>query len=214
MDVAVQEWEVDIISISFGWSETAAQDFRKHSKYHLYQSAIERASGQALVFAAATNDGPNVGRAWPARENGIFCVHSTDGKGAWSEHLNPQKMDPKESLNLAMLGEAVESYWPGQLMAKKTTSGTSYAAPFAASIAAFLLMFVQKYLGDNEATKLKHFLYMKNLMQTICTESIAKGHMGPKDFHYLHLSLESDNLFGKSDETRLNAIKGALKGTG
>jgi subtilisin family serine protease len=222
LDVVVQDWEVNIISLSFGWQETAAQAYTKdHGEaYTEYKNAIQRASGKALVFAAATNDGPNVGRAWPARESGVFCVHSTDGKGTWSWELNPQKWDPEQSLNLAVVGEAVESYWPCSdpkkltRMDKMTRSGTSYAAPIAASIAAFLLMFGQKYLDEEQAANLKKFHHMKAVLQAVCRESIAEGHVKPDGFNYLHLSLDSDNFFGKNLDKITEIISNALRGRG
>ncbi|OAA55163.1 Peptidase S8/S53, subtilisin/kexin/sedolisin [Cordyceps fumosorosea ARSEF 2679] len=133
---AVKEWDVDIISMSFGIREyngpmTEAVGLALHS--------------QKLMFAAASNDGANFGRAFPAKYTGVFCIHSTDGNG------NPSSFNPTaddKDVNFSLLGEHVRSHWPagkgGHNDSVRVLSGTSVATPIAAGLAAMILSFVRQ----------------------------------------------------------------------
>ncbi|KAJ2993953.1 hypothetical protein NUW58_g1687 [Xylaria curta] len=125
-----------IISMSFGIRE-----------YHEpMNKAISNAlSNQTLMFAAASNDGGNLGRAFPAKSPGVFCIHSTDGHG------NPSAFNPtadEKDVNFSLLGEHVRSHWPagknGHNDIVNVMSGTSVATPIAAGLAASVLSFVRQ----------------------------------------------------------------------
>ncbi|OKL59123.1 hypothetical protein UA08_05965 [Talaromyces atroroseus] len=133
---AVTEWKVDIISMSFGIRE-----------YHEpMKTAISNAlHNQTLMFAAASNDGGNFGRAFPAKYPSVFCIHSTDGNG------NPSSFNPTaddKDVNFSLLGEHVLSHWPagknGHNDIVNVMSGTSVATPIAAGLAASVLSFVRQ----------------------------------------------------------------------
>jgi hypothetical protein len=68
----VDKWEVNIISLSFGYSS------EKLGAYGDIKDAIASVSKKALIFAAASNNGLNQLRAWPAQEFNVFGVYSTD----------------------------------------------------------------------------------------------------------------------------------------
>lgn len=98
-----------------------------------------------LLFAAASNDGANLGRAFPAKYPSVFCIHSTDGNG------NPSAFNPTaddKDVNFSLLGEQVSSHWPtgknGHNEPVKAMSGTSVATPIAAGLAAAILSFVRQ----------------------------------------------------------------------
>ena len=205
-------WGVDIISLSFGYSSNSGDGYAEIA------AAISRASKKALIFAAARNNGFNEGRAWPARERGVFCVYSTDSGGTWSPYNAPKMMHG--SPNLAVVGEAVTSYWPSHLCvkAKNSTellakSGTSFATPIAASIVAFLIMFARTHLEPSEVENLRNFANMKAIIEGICLASVAKGHEAPK-YSYLALNMKPDNLFAKDVEEIKKTIRDALVGRG
>ncbi|UKZ79327.1 hypothetical protein TrVFT333_007077 [Trichoderma virens FT-333] len=133
---AVSEWKVDVISMSFG-----IREYNEPMK-----TAISNAlHSQTLLFAAASNDGANLGRAFPAKYPSVFCIHSTDGNG------NPSTFNPTaddKDVNFSLLGEHVSSHWPvgknGHNEPVNVLSGTSVATPIAAGLAAAILSFVRQ----------------------------------------------------------------------
>jgi len=110
------------------------------------KTAISNAlHNQTLMFAAASNDGANLGRAFPAKYPSVFCIHSTDGNG------NPSAFNPtadEKDVNFSLLGENVCSHWPagknGHNDIVNVMSGTSVATPIAAGLAASVLSFVRQ----------------------------------------------------------------------
>lgn len=110
------------------------------------KTAISNAlHSQTLLFAAASNDGANLGRAFPAKYPGVFCIHSSDGYG------NPSTFNPTaddKDVNFSLLGEGVSSHWPvnesGYNQPVKVMSGTSVATPIATGLAASILSFVRQ----------------------------------------------------------------------
>ncbi|KAL5608599.1 hypothetical protein FOVSG1_003280 [Fusarium oxysporum f. sp. vasinfectum] len=136
IDYAVRQWKVDIITMSFG--------IREYDE--TMSTAISNAlNHRTLLFAAASNDGGNRGRAFPAQYPSVFCIYSTDGNG------NPSKFNPTASetdVNFSLLGENVSSHWPAGLNGIEETvnvmSGTSVATPIAAGLAASILSFVRQ----------------------------------------------------------------------
>jgi hypothetical protein len=131
IELAVNEWKVDIISMSFGfpnWIENV-------------DKALKLAhSNDVLLFAAAANDGGNtlISKAWPARDPKVFCVHATDEFGSnW--HKNPPRNSKVD--NWATLGVNVLSGWTEDKMQAMT--GTSIATPIAAGTAALFIDFAR-----------------------------------------------------------------------
>lgn len=193
IDYAVEQWKVDIISMSFGFPS------RDVEGYDELESAIHNAySAHVLLFAAASNSGANLDRAYPARDENVICIHSTDANGNRSP-FSPTALS--NALNLATVGEAVESAWPVHLcethLAVKRKSGTSYATPIAVAIAVFLLQYVRLYLPEN-AYMLKRQSRMKAVLRKISEKSLESR---PRDdYHFVALNRYSDNLFGKDQE--------------
>lgn len=134
---AVEEWKVDIITMSFGFDEPVP----------IIEDAINLADREKIVMlAAASNNGGNDDIAWPARLDKVICIHSTDSYG------NPSDFTPTEcsySDNFGILGQAVKSSWPPHL--KQGTeirkSGSSIATPIAVGIAAIVLDFLRHILS-------------------------------------------------------------------
>jgi hypothetical protein len=168
---AVTKWNVDIISMSFGIRE-----------YHEpMKTAISNALyNQTLMFAAASNDGANLGRAFPAKYPSVFCIHSTDGNG------NPSAFNPtadEKDVNFSLLGEHVRSHWPagknGHNDIVNVMSGTSVATPIAAGLAASVLSFVRQQEQGlaAESDLLGSWLKDAHSMDAVCLIRIHQGSM-------------------------------------
>ncbi len=123
--------DADIINLSFGLDEAAKTEL---------QPVIERLVNKGkLIFAAASNSGGNGKRAYPAKEMGVFAIHATKEDGMSPDNLNPPRDETRD--NFATLGCRVPSRWNGKDV---FVSGTSFAVPVAAAIAANALEFVQR----------------------------------------------------------------------
>ncbi|KAJ4004060.1 hypothetical protein NW766_011916 [Fusarium irregulare] len=169
---AVEEWGADIISMSFGIRE----------QHEGMSRAISNAlNKQTLLFAAASNDGANLSRAFPAKWPGVFCIHSTDGNG------NPSSFNPTASetdVNFSLLGESVSSHWPAGLnghdQSVNVMSGTSVATPIAAALAASVLSFVRQQDQNVavESDRLGPWLKIDSSMDAVLKQMAAKRGAG------------------------------------
>jgi tetratricopeptide (TPR) repeat protein len=135
------EQQVDVISMSFGWNHEMAEVGE--------QIDLARAKG-ILLFAAASNDGDFTPRhgVYPASHHLVYCIYSCRGMGNSSE-FNPRFTD-----------DAAKFMFPGEDLAilesnnKPVTgsarqSGTSFATPIAAGIAAMILDLARLTLKDS-----------------------------------------------------------------
>ncbi|KAF4586008.1 Pfs domain-containing protein [Ophiocordyceps camponoti-floridani] len=192
---AVEEWGVDIISMSFGFPA-------KVEGYDKLEKAIRDAhSKYVLMFAAASNDGANQEVAYPARDDHVICVYSTDAKG------NRSKFSPtalKDQSNMATIGEAVGSAWPAHLCSDdggseytRNKSGTSFATPILAGIAAFLLQYARINLPEH-SQRLREKKTMKNVLKRIAQKTQIS--MNRDGYYYVVLNMSKDNLFGKEKD--------------
>lgn len=177
IDWALDE-KVDIISMSFGFeNENEAID-----------EAIDRAfKADKLIFAAASNEGGNKRRSRLGRSPSVICVHACDGKGN-KGGMSPSPLRRKE--NFATLGVAVKSRWKGKTVYK---SGTSFATPMAAAIAANVLEFAN--FKCNLSIKHRKLLYSRSGMAKLF-EAISEERDG---YDYV----QPGRLWDDKDETEL-----------
>lgn len=121
-----------------------------------------------LIFAAASNSGGNGKRAYPAKEKGVFAIHATNADGSSPNNMNPPK--DTSTHNFATLGSHIPSRWKGQDV---LISGTSYATPIAAAIAANTLEFIRRsqVAGDeNNMGSLYRYGGMRRLLEAMASE--------------------------------------------
>ncbi|KPI42412.1 uncharacterized protein AB675_9608 [Cyphellophora attinorum] len=141
---AVEKWNVDIISMSFGLADEDEDSIDNVTK------TIDKFRGRVLFFAAGHNSGLTIERSFPARHDAVFCVHSADHNGIDSK-ANPGVPFNDES-PISALGEYVPVPAPrpnwdhvgAPDRAPTRSSGTSVATVVAAAIAAHVLYFIRK----------------------------------------------------------------------
>jgi subtilisin family serine protease len=138
---------VHIVSMSFGFED----------KNDAIEEAIEKAfKADKLMFAAASNEGGNKGRSRPSRSSNVICIHACDGKGNKGD-MSPSPVKKKD--NFTTLGVAIRSRWKKKTVYK---SGTSFATPVAAAIAADVLEFANFRCKLSEKDRIR--LYKKEGM--------------------------------------------------
>ncbi|KAK3896449.1 peptidase S8/S53 domain-containing protein, partial [Staphylotrichum tortipilum] len=199
IDHAVVEWQVDVISISFGFPDETEQGCDE------LRAAVHRAhAAGVLLFAAASNVGAHGIPAFPARQTGVFCIYAGDGKG------NSSRTCPTASrydVNFLTLGEGVDSAWPkylapgsSQFLWTKRKSGTSFATPIAAGLAATFLLYARQNLTADEAKKFKEYDKMKDLL--------ARNAHERHGYHVLSL----DSFSKRTPEERKLLMKNIMEG--
>ncbi|KFY52592.1 hypothetical protein V496_08343 [Pseudogymnoascus sp. VKM F-4515 (FW-2607)] len=133
---SVDNWHAHIISMSFGFDNlTQKLDCIKREILYAH-------SEETVLFAAARNNGGVKGIAYPASQTEVICINSTDGEG----NPSPFNPSPKEDKNFSTLGEAVLSSWPRSVQQRMT--GTSFATPIAAGIAAVTMDYMEQRTMD------------------------------------------------------------------
>lgn len=129
----VNEWNVDILSMSFGLPHGSAA-------LRALAPAIEHAAKhKTLMFAAAGNGGMGNPRIYPAGYDNVFSIFSACDNGKPSDsNPNPRV----RGWNFYCLGEHVTM--PRSGAPNKTMSGSSVATPIAAGFAALVLEFYRQ----------------------------------------------------------------------
>jgi subtilisin family serine protease len=122
----------------------------------MIKPVIERLHDKGkLIFAAASNSGGNGRRAYPAKETGVFAIHATEEDGTSPKDLNAPRDSSAD--NFATLGCDISSYWKGEDV---FITGTSFAAPVAASIAANGLAFVRRAPEEFQSRDPNYFFWI------------------------------------------------------
>ncbi|KIY04232.1 uncharacterized protein Z520_00926 [Fonsecaea multimorphosa CBS 102226] len=182
-----------------------------NGKWTLYQC---HSGFRTLLFAAASNDGANLGRAFPAQYPSVFCIHSTDGNG------NPSNFNPTASetdVNFSLLGEHVSSHWPagmnGHDQTVRAMSGTSVATPIAAGLAASVLSFVRQQDQHIavESERLGPWLKRDNSMDAVFKSMVRRRRGVGYDYITPHVLFDSgstrEDVYGRIKDIKRNMYK-------
>ncbi|PNP42311.1 hypothetical protein TGAMA5MH_05993 [Trichoderma gamsii] len=132
--------------------------------------AIETAiENKISIFAAAANGGGNNLRPYPSkRGDGFLAIHASDGLGN-DGGIGPTPMKNRE--NFSTLGIAIPSKWKKQAT---DISGTSYATPIAASLAANMLELARcKFdLSEHQQNMLRKYNVVRQILQLMVGKDI------------------------------------------
>ncbi|KAL2883180.1 hypothetical protein SGCOL_001368 [Colletotrichum sp. CLE4] len=177
---AANTWDVDIISMSFGLRPPTAredgdkvEEERAMKEYEQIVDDIENAIVDAsirsrrLMFAAASNSGKNEPCAFPARFSQVFCVHASEGNGE-DGGINPELETGFNFMTLGMGLKLLEKKPGGSSGYRKAIkSGTSFATPIAAGIAATVLDLATRVreIKPRAKNKLKRHDMMEKMLQ-------------------------------------------------
>ena len=146
--------------------------------YPLFQRAIRKSYGRdkpVLLFAAASNSGGNQDCTYPARFDHVFCINSCDGNGNKSS-FTPNPTTGKKAYSI--LGEGIFA-----AQASSRISGTSYATPIAAGLAASLIEFAkQSWPEDGDEVERKRLF--EHLHTDAGMASLFDRIAEPRDSYY------------------------------
>lgn len=192
--MAVCEWDVDFVSMSFGFP----------SHVQSIQNAISRANihkKSVTFFAAANNDGINSREMFPANIGGsVLSIRGTNVHGSFEQKFNPPKSSSEAVFGT--LGLNVSSDWTGQAEAR-SMSGSSVATAVAVGIASLLVEYAIRS-GDFDFEELQLMRTRRGIFELFMEIGVC-GHGG--DDHYYVAPFE---FFRESDKYRLARIRKAI----
>jgi subtilisin family serine protease len=139
IDYAINEWRVHIISMSFGFDET----------HEGVRRALQRAhSANIIMFAAGHNDGANRPIAFPANSPLVIAVGAANAYGKDSS-FSPAP--PNKDYYFTAFGENIYNFG-------REKSGTSFATPVAAGIAALVMDYVNCLTNEDAVTSIPSWM--------------------------------------------------------
>jgi hypothetical protein len=149
-----------------------------------------------LIFAAAGNWGLNRDPAFPAQQRGVFCIYASDGNGS-RENINRKD---EGNCSFTTLGVAIPSRWKEE---DTFVTGTSYATPIAAAIAASILEFARREMDLD--------VYYWRMLTSYQGMQKVFNLLSTKDAYYKYVSLERLDVEGHRTKDQIKqAIQDAL----
>lgn len=172
--------------MSFGLtSDSLVNDTKLKVAYRDIAAAIENAKS-TIFLAAAANHGSHGPRTFPANHDSVICIHASDGNGK-DGGISPEPESTDD--NFMVLGIALE-------LGGARKSGTSYAAPMAASMAAHIIYTAENLLDltDTARYRLRIGRGMREMFRLMCGRNCTGGYrflapwveLWTKDWHLDH----------------------------
>lgn len=193
---AVNTWDADFISMSFGFGRRDDTVGRAISE----AIAQRRQTGRDIVFfAAANNDGLNSEEMFPASDSNVISVRGTDYSGEFLQRFNPNPWPNKRDMaRYGTLAEDVPYDCANKLCTK---SGCSLATPILAGLVATVVQYVE-HMG---ADRLKQGVRTRDGILQVMDRMAQITALG-QNFKYI----APWRFFEKTDEGRLALIVNAL----
>jgi hypothetical protein len=145
LEHARTEWNVHMISLSFGYDSPSVPD-------NIWLQIDECLKKDIMIFASASNDAGEGARTYPGKYEGVICVHSATAKGNRAKNNPSPYSESEKADNFITVGDSIKAAWPSKSAAEaggqEYKSGTSFATPVAVSIAAFMISYVRKKLPE------------------------------------------------------------------
>ncbi|KAK7448567.1 hypothetical protein CaCOL14_011788 [Colletotrichum acutatum] len=208
---AVEEWDSDIISMSFGFQRVKTLEF---------QNVIRKATWKNKILCAAAGNSGNTNAhvSFPARLAGVFKVFAANHLGGKCSFSPTPGLDG--DFCFSILGHDVVSIWPEVLrdkdmessqkvVEKKNSkkhpglwvamSGTSFATPIVASVVAILYQFYDANKAEinlGPALEFKTVEAIRIILLKMCMAPAADQH------NYLNPWVGRDNYFNFSGEEK------------
>jgi hypothetical protein len=193
---ATQKWNVDIISMSFGFLTEVV------SIKNAIRKAEDHKNSAIVIFAAAANDGANKQEMFPASMESVISVRATNSNGSFVPAYDPPPSAMKEDSRLyGTLGEHVPYDWANEKLIK---SGCSLATPIMAGITALIMEYFAYKAGRFNKSEdiLKQIRTQRGVIQLFKEIAIKKGNQ--------RFYVAPWDLFEKSEENRLSIAITAL----
>ncbi|KAH0437104.1 ankyrin repeat domain-containing protein 28 [Colletotrichum camelliae] len=131
IEYAIETWDVDIIVLPFGFTSV-------NRKMMEPLAETRKMNKPRIVIAAATANGFNSVRGYPATSPHVIAIHAVDGQG---RHCGLAPAPKAGDYNLSVVGAGLKAP-----RGKNLVNGNTYAAGVAAGIAASFLEFVRTSL--------------------------------------------------------------------
>ncbi|KAL8364562.1 hypothetical protein RB595_003717 [Gaeumannomyces hyphopodioides] len=191
---AAVTWNVDIVSMSFGF------DVRIRDVEKAISEAITRrkeAGRDILFFAAANNDGLNYEEMFPASDANVISVRGTDHSGTFLQKYNPNPRPNKRGL--ARFGTLADNVPYDCADKHSSKSGCSLATPILAGLVATVVQYVE-HMGDDG---LRRGVRTKDGILQVMNHMAHSNDLG-------HKYIAPWKFFEKDDEGRIALIRHAL----